>query len=464
MEAPTLLSNEIRHFASYPGLLPLRAHGKKAAGRKLSPGWSEVIYRHPSIAILQDEGGNMELKPIHKCAIGLDVHQNLLTACVVAERDDGEIVMEVKEFGGFKRDRRARAEWALQWKPDIVVMESTGIYWKSPYAALERVGIIPLVVNARYVRQVPGRKTDVSDAQWLAMLARCGLLSGSFLPPEELRNLRLVGRQRQKLSSMAASEKTRVHKFLTDAGIRLSVVVSDIHGQSAGLMIKCLIEGGTPEDALKFASNRLKASPEELHDALEGELTENHRFILRETLDHIQELEARIARFDDVLRRGLEPFRWAVDLLQTLPSVDEIGASLMIIEIGVDMTAFGSADRLASWAGVCPGNNESAGKRKTGRIRKGNPYVRRLLCEMAHAASRSESMFKRKYAGLVIRQGHKRSIIALAHKLLKIIFFMLSRREPYRDSTVDYEALAVKRNAPRWIKKLIQFGYLHKAA
>lgn len=406
----------------------------------------------------------MELKPIHKCAIGLDVHHNLITACVIAERENGEIINEVKEFGGFKRDRRALAEWALQWKPDIIVMESTGIYWKSPYAALEKVGIIPLVVNARHVKQVPGRKTDINDAQWLAMLARCGLLRGSFLPPAELCNLRLVGRQRQKLVSMAASEKTRIHKFLTDAGIRLSVVVSDIHGKSAGRMIECLVEGGTPEDALKFASNRLKATPEELHDALEGELTEHHRFILRETLNHIQELEARIARFDDVLRRGLEPFRWAVELLQTIPSVDEVGASLMIIEIGIDMTAFGKADRLASWAGVCPGNNESAGKRKTGKTRKGNPYVRRLLCEMANAASRSESMFKRKYAGLVIRRGRKRSIIALAHKLLKIMFIMLDRREPYRDSTVDYEAIAVNRNAPRWIKKLIEYGYLPKAA
>ena len=404
----------------------------------------------------------MEFPLMHKCAIGLDVHHNQITACVIVDRD-GETVTEVKEFGGFKRDRRALAERVRQWNPDIVVMESTGIYWKSPYAALERAGIIPLVVNARYVRQVPGRKTDVRDAQWLAMLARCGLLSGSFLPPEELLNLRLIARQRQKLSGMAASEKTRIHKFLTDAGIRLSVVVSDIHGQSAGLMIKCLIEGGTPEDALRFASNRLKASSEELHGALEGELTEIHRFIIRETLDHIQEIETRIARFDDVLRRGLEPFRWAVDLLQTLPSVDEIGASLIIVEIGIDMAAFGTADRLASWAGVCPGNNESAGKRKTGKTRKGNPYVRRLLCEMAHAASRSESMFKRKYAGVVIRRGHKRSIIALAHKILKIMFILLSRKVPYRDSTVDYEAMAVRRNAPRWINKLKQFGYLQAA-
>jgi len=405
----------------------------------------------------------MELESIHRSAIGLDVHQKQVTACVIVEGDDGTITTEVKEFGGFKRDRRALAEWAVKWNPGIVVMESTGIYWRSPYAALERVGIIPLVVNARHVKQVPGRKTDVADCQWLAILARCGLLRGSFMPPEDLRNLRLIARQRQKLTGMLAAEKNRLHKVLTDGGVRLSTVVSDIHGQSARRMAECLIEGGTPEDALKFASKRLKSSPEELHDALEGELTGVHQFVLREILAHIRELEERIIRFDTELMRGLEPFRWAVELLQTMPGIDAVGACMLIVEIGIDMAAFGRADRLASWAGVCPGNNESAGKRKTGRIRKGNPYVRRVLCEMANAARRSECMFKGKYASLVIRRGHKRSIMALAHKILKIAFVLIDRKEVYRDSTVDYEALAVKRNAPRWIAKLRQFGMLPTA-
>ncbi|MBF0629213.1 MAG: IS110 family transposase [Magnetococcales bacterium] len=406
----------------------------------------------------------MELNPIFRCAIGLDVHQKQVMACVIGEHEDGTLITEVKGFGGFKRDRRALAEWVMRWKPNIVVMESTGIYWRSPYTALERAGVIPLVVNARHVKQVPGRKTDVADCQWLAVLARCGLLRGSFMPPEELRNLRLIARQRQKLTGTLAAEKNRLHKVLTDGGVRLSTVVSDLHGQSARLMAECLIEGGTPEDALKFASKRLKASPEELHDALEGELTEVHRFVLREILAHIRELEARILRFDAELKRSLEPFRWAVELLQTMPGIDEVGASMLVVEIGVDMTAFGSADRLASWAGVCPGNNESAGKRRSGQIRKGNPYVRRLLCEMANAARHGQCMFKGKYAGLAIRRGHKRAIIALAHKILKIVFILLARKETYRDSTVDYEALAIKRNAPRWIAKLRQFGLLPTAA
>ncbi len=402
----------------------------------------------------------MELNPIYKSAIGLDVHQNQITATVIIEQDGGTIHTEVKTFGGFKKDRLALAEWAKSWNPDVVVMESTGIYWKSPYAALERVGIFALVVNARHIKKVPGRKTDVSDSQWLAILARCGLLSGSFIPPEALRNLRLVARHRQNLVSMLAREKNRLHKVLADGGVRLSAVVSDLHGQSARQMTECLLEGGTPEQALEFASSRLKASREELLDALEGELTDVHRFVLNEILNHIRDIEAQISRFDAELLMRLEPYQWAVNLIQTIPGIDQVGAAMLIVEIGIEMEAFGKADRLASWAGICPGNNESAGKRKSSRTRKGNRYIRRLLCEMANAARRSECMFKSKYAGLVIRRGHKRSIIAVGHKLLKTIFVLLSREVPYRDSTVDYEALAVKRNAPRWIKALQRFGYV----
>jgi len=203
----------------------------------------------------------------------------------------------------------------------------------------------------------------VADSRWLAMLARCGLLRGSFIPPEELGNLRLISRERQKTVGMLASEKNRLHKILTDGGIRLSVVVSDIHGRAARQMIECLIEGGTPLEALQFANSRLKATPEELVDALDGDLTPTHRFVLREILQHIRDLEARIARFDIQLLAELEPHRWALDLLQTIPGIDAVGAAMLIVEIGVDMETFGSAQRIASWAGVCPGNNESAGKR-----------------------------------------------------------------------------------------------------
>ena len=402
----------------------------------------------------------MELAALYKRVIGLDIHQAQITACALLEEPDGTMRIEQRQFGGFKRDRRELAHWVASLKPEEVVMESTGIYWKSPYAALEAVGIRAKVVNARHVKHVPGRKTDVGDAHWLARLARAGLLRGSFVPPAKLRELRLIARQRQKLVGQLAAEKNRLHKVLTDSGIRLGVVVSDLHGQSARAMVKAIIAGQPPHAVIKLASRRLKAGREEIFDALQGELTASHRFVLEELMRHIEEIEARIARFDARLLAELESEHNALALLQTIPGVDLIGAAMLLVEIGTDMDAFGSAERLASWVGICPGNNESAGKRKSGRVRKGNPYVRRLLCEFAHAASRTTSVFKSKFQSLLVRRGYKRAIIAIGHKILRTLFFMLKRREHYRDSATDYEALSVQRNAPRWIKSLIKFGFI----
>jgi len=406
----------------------------------------------------------MELVALYKRVVGLDIHQAQVTACALIEEPDGTTRIEQRQFGGFKRDRRELADWVASLRPDEVVMESTGIYWKSPYAALEAVGIRAKVVNARHVKNVPGRKTDVGDAHWLATLARAGLLRGSFVPPAKQRELRLIARQRQKLVGQLASEKNRLHKVLTDSGVRLAVVVSDLHGQSARAMVKAIIAGQPPQEVLKLASRRLKASREELFDALQGDLTASHLFVLDELMRHIEEIEARIARFDARLLAELESERNTLALLQTIPGVDLIGAAMLLIEIGTDMDAFGSADRLASWVGICPGNNESAGKRKPGHVRKGNLYVRRLLCEFAHAASRTTSVFKSKFQSLVVRRGYKRAIIAIGHKILRTIFFMLKRREHYRDCATDYEALSVQRNAPRWIKALTKFGFIAPAS
>ena len=406
----------------------------------------------------------MELTTLHKRVIGLDVHQAQITACAIIEDEHGEHQVEQRQFGTFKRDRKALAEWAAALRPDLVVMESTGIYWKCPYAALEAAGVPTLVVNAKHVKNVPGRKTDIGDAQWLATLARAGLLRNSFIPPAQLRELRLLSRQRQKLVGQLAAEKNRLHKVLTDGGIRLGVVVSDVHGAAARKMVKALIAGKSAPEVLELASKRFKASREELFDAVQGELTPSHRFVLDELMRHIEEIEARIARFDAQLLAGMNEQRNALALLQTLPGVDLIGAAMLLVEIGTNMDAFGSPDRLASWAGVCPGNNESAGKRKSGRAGKGNPYVRRLLCEFAHSARRTTCVFKSKFEALHIRRGHKRAIIAIAHKLLRTVFFMLKRGQCYRDSATDYEALAVKRNAPRWIKALKKFGLIDQPA
>lgn len=402
----------------------------------------------------------MELKPIYRRVIGLDIHQAKISACAVSEQSDGEVTVEMREFGGFKRDRRALAQWAKSFAPELVVMESTGIYWKSPYAALEGVGLAPWVVNARHVKTVPGRKTDVADAQWLAILARAGLLRGSFIPPANIRYLRLIARQRQKLGGMLTSEKNRLHKILSDAGIRLGVLVSDIHGQAARSMVKAIIAGKSMAEVLDLAG-RLRASRTELFEALQPEeLSGAHLFVLAEIMVHIEELENRMARFEQMLLQGLSDWRPQLTLLQTIPGIDTMGAAMLLVEISADMNSFGSAEKLASWVGICPGNNESAGKRKSGKTRKGNAWARRLLCEFAQAASRSRCALKDKFAALSIRKGHKKSIVALAHKMLRIIFAMLKNNRPYHDQAVDYEALSVQRNAPRWLKMLKKHGFL----
>jgi len=406
----------------------------------------------------------MEITPIYRRVIGLDVHQAKISACAVIEQADGTLAVEHREFGGFKRDRRTLAAWAREVEPEVVVMESTGIYWKSPYAALETVGIEAWVVNARHVKTVPGRKTDIADAQWLATLARAGLLRQSFIPPAEIRHLRLIARQRQKLGGMLASEKNRLHKLLADAGIRLNVLVSDIHGQAGRAMVKALIAGQPLTEVLDLAG-RLRASREQLFEALQPEeLSGPHLFVLNEVMAHIEELEARMARFDQALIQGLSSWRPQLILLQTIPGIDLMGAAMLLVEIGADMTRFGSAEKLASWVGICPGNNESAGKRKSGKTRKGNAWVRRLLCEFAQAAARSRCALKDKFATLSLRKGHKKSIVALAHKMLRVLFAMLKSNTPYRDRVVDYEALSVQRNAPRWIKMLVKHGFIPAAA
>jgi transposase len=407
----------------------------------------------------------MEFIALHRRVIGLDVHQAQITACAIVEDENGVRVAR-RTFETFKRGLRALKDWCLAIKPDVVVMESTGIYWKSPHAWLERAGLMCMVVNAHHVKNVPGHKTDVCDAEWLAMLARAGLLKPSFVPPEKLRRLRLVSRQRQKLVGMLAAEKNRLGKVLADAGVRLGVVVSDINGKSARAMIAALIAGASPEEALQLADRRLKAPREEIAAALEGDITFEHAFVMQTILGHIDYLEASIREFDAHLVAGLDSpeEKNALALLQTVPGIDLIGAAMLLVEIGTTMAVFAKPSHLASWTGMCPGNNRSAGKRKRERQRKGNTYVRRLLCEFAQAARKTQSMFQAKHKALAITKGFKRAIMACAHKMLRIIWAMLLRNQPYRDATVDYEALSVRRNAPRWIRALKRYGYLPASA
>ena len=389
---------------------------------------------------------------------GIDVHRMLHVVTIVIESADGSIEHTSRQFGGFRRDCRALATCLVEQDIELVVMESTGVYWKSLYTHVERAGIEAWVVNAHFVKHVPGRKTDMSDSHWLAVLARFGLVRGSFIPPQDLRELRLLSRYRRKLAAMRAGEINRLHKILDDGGIKLGGVVSDINGVSAREMVAGLIAGTDIEHLPGMARGVLKHKRDDLQAALDGDLTARHLFVLRHLHAHIDTLERELAELDTYILGAMVPYQWAHRLLQTIPGIDQIASALILIEIGDDMSRFGCPDRLAAWAALCPGNNESAGKRKSGRTRKGNGITRYILCECANAARMTKSSLAAKYKGLVIRKTHKKAIVAIAHKMIRLIYVLLTRKEPYHDPSIDYAAMSAKKNAPRWIKQLREIG------
>ena len=401
---------------------------------------------------------DLGLRALHRRVAGIDVHRMLHVVTVLIEQPDGSMQRQTREFGGFRRDCRALAAWLAELHVELVVMESTGIYWKSVFTHLENAGITAWVVNAHRIKHVPGRKTDMADSEWLAVLARFGLVKASFIPPRDLRELRLVSRYRRKLSAMCASEINRLHKILDDGGIKLGGVVSDINGVSARAMVSALIAGQPIEQMLGLARGKLQQKREELGASLDGDLSARHMFVLGHIEAHIQTLQRELAEIDRYLLAAMRPYAWAHQLLQTIPGIDEIAAALIVIEIGDDMARFGRARSLACWAALSPGNNESAGKRKSGRTGHGNSTIRFILCECANAARMTKSTLAAKYRSLMVRKSHKKAIIAVAHKMIRLIFVMLSRRQPYLDQGIDYAAMSAKKNAPRWIRQLKAIG------
>ena len=311
------------------------------------------------------------IEPIVKRCAGLDVHKMVIVATVLTEQPDGEVVEITRKFKTFKKDRLKLCRFLKEHKVELVVMESTGIYWKSLFMTLEKKGIKTQVVNARHAKNVPGRKTDVTDSQWLASLARNGLLRPSFIPEKDLRELRLISRQRKKLKQTLAAEKNRLHKTLDDAGIRLGGVVSDINGVSARAIIAGLINKEPVDQLMGYVKGRLREKIEELRESVDEDLSERHRFLLSHLHEHIEHLEDQIDQLDSYLFEAMNPYKEQWEILQTIPGVDKVAAATLIIEMGVDMEHFKDSSHLASWAGMCPGNNESAGKKKAVKPEKG---------------------------------------------------------------------------------------------
>jgi transposase len=375
------------------------------------------------------------LTVIYRWVCGLDVHKKSVMACVRGVDAQGQVVSKVRRFGTMTRDLLELGEWLKAMGVTHVAMESTGVFWKPIYNLLEGSFEV-ILVNARHIKQVPGRKTDVKDCEWIAQLLQCGLLRASFVPPKPIRELRDLTRHRATLTQQRAAVINRVHKLLEDANIKLAAVASDVLGVSGRQMLEAMIRREESAEALaELAQRRLRAKIPQLRLALEGHVTDHHRFLLQDLLAQMDFLDTRIAavskRIEEVMP---SPFAAALETLVEIPGFHQRTAENVLAEIGVCMEQFPSAAHLASWAGVCPGNNESAGKRKSGKTPKGNRWLRRALGEAAWAAARTKaSYFNAQFRRLSSRRGPKRAAVAVQHSLLVVVYQLLRNGLIYED-------------------------------
>jgi transposase len=383
----------------------------------------------------------------------LDVHKEQVTACVRVPGEGRSREQHVAEFPTTVAGLLTLRDWLVAFGVEQVVMEATGVYWKPVWAVLEDE-FECLLVNARHVKQVPGRKTDVKDAEWLCQLAEAGLLKASFVPPKPIRALRNLTRYRKTQIQERAREANRLHKALEDTGIKLDCVVTDILGKSGRAMLDALVNGTTdPEVLANLALGKLRPKIPALKEALEGRFDHLHAVWIGAILNHLDFLDQQITDLSEAIAEQIAPFEQAVELLCTIHGVQRRTAEVIIGEIGVDMTIFPTAKQLASWAGQCPGNDKSAGKRRSGKTRDGSKWLDWALEEAAMAAIRTkDSYLAAQYARLKPRRGHKKALGAVKHSLICICWHMLSTGELYNDLGIDYFR---KRDPERLTKRLI---------
>jgi transposase len=396
---------------------------------------------------------------------GLDVHKRFVVACVrLTNSESGAVTEEVRRFGTMTGDLHALANWLAAGQVTDVAMESTGVFWKPIWNILESRFRL-LLANAHELKQVPGRKSDVKDAQWIAHLLACGLLTPSFVPERAQRELRDLTRYRTTLVDERTRVVNRIHKLLEDTNIKLASVASDVLGVSGRDMLAALVRGETdPEKLANLARGRLQEKLAELKRALVGHVTEHHRFLLDQLLDHLARLEAQIERLSQRITETIRPF---VDegtrrRLDKIPGVNQRTIETVVAEIGTDMSRFPTAGHVSSWTGICPGNEESGGKRKRSRTTQGNRWLRRALVESARAAAHAkDSYFKAQYSRLAARRGKNRAAMAVAHSILVVIYELLSHPESeYQDLGAKYfDQLDPKRLTQHLVKRLEGLGY-----
>jgi transposase len=399
------------------------------------------------------------MEVLHARCAGLDVHKDVVVACVRIQQ--GTLVQTVETFGTTTKALLALHDWLQNQGVTIVAMEATGIYWKPVWHVLEESFELVLA-NAMHIKNVPGRKTDVNDAMWIADLLAHGLIRNSFVPPTAIQEMRTLMRTRKQLVRERAQHVQRIQKTLEDANLKIASVVSDVMGVSGRAILHALIEGETsPEKLLETTSGRLHASPNILMEALRGRVGAHHRFLLKLHLDQIEALEKSINAVDKEVGPAIEPFRAKVTRLLTLPGVSDVTAQILISEIGIDMSRFPTSGHLVSWAGLCPRNDESAGKRRSTRLRQGAPWLKTALTQAAWAAARSKSGYLRsQFLRIKSRRGPKKAIMAVAASMLTAAYYILRDDVDYRDLGTDYFDRTDKaRTAQRLIRRLHDLGY-----
>ena len=388
---------------------------------------------------------------------GLDVHKKSITACVLLRDAGGATQQEIRRFGTMTRDLLELTDWLHALQVTHVAMESTGVYWKPVWNILEGQFAVVLV-NAQHIKAVPGRKTDTKDCQWIADLLQHGLLRGSFVPPPPIRELRDLTRLRTSLRQDHTAVANRMQKILEDANLKLASVASDWLGVSGRAMLAQLLAG--EEDVAKLADlarGRLREKIPALQLALHGRLTDHHRWLLRLQWEQLEFLEAQMARIDAQIQAHVTEYQDAITLCTTIPGIEEVAAANLVAEIGVNMEQFPSAQHLASWAGLCPGNHESAGKRLSGTSRKGNAWLRRSLCQAAWAASHTKDTYlATRFRRLAARKGKKRAIVAVAHTILVMVYHMLKAKQPYRELGADFVDRRNAEQVKRYLLKRLE--------
>jgi transposase len=403
------------------------------------------------------------MQVVHERCAGIDVHKKSITVCRIVPEAEQEWQREIRTFGTMTADLLEAADWLSEASVTHVAMESTGVYWKPVFNILESSFEV-MVVNAKHIKHVPGRKTDVRDAEWIAELLQHGLLRASFIPEQAQRDLRELVRYRTTLIQARTSEVNRVHKTLEDANIKLGSVASNIMGVSGRDMLAALVQGDADPVALaQLARRRMRSKIEALEQALTGHVRANHRLLLRLHLEHIDELNIKIVQLDDEIDRLMRPFDQAalVERLDAITGVDKRTIEVVIGEIGVDMSRFPSHRHLASWAGLAPGKNESAGRNRSSRTPKGNRYLQAALVQAAHAAGRSKDTYLgEQYRRISRRRGKKRAAVAVAHSILVIVYHMIQDGTPYveRGSTF-FDRLHAQRTQRWLVKRLEHLGF-----